>query len=196
MSMGRFIPLLAPTPRTVDAFRRTPLCLWCWAFAAGTGQCGIRAISKTGIRAQVRRSARLQRLVRSRPCARLAREESRGWPRQVLPTLVRCRCAHPWLFAAASSHPFPDKRASTVESMVTPLLGPTSSRDRVAARETGCRHIFTIECLPPGQHFIQHAAEREDVRPAIHHPALCLFRRHVRCCADNDSAHCSAQHGW
>ena len=47
--MSRFVPLLTPTPRPTDAFRRTPRGFRCWAFGPGTGEPRIGAILETGI---------------------------------------------------------------------------------------------------------------------------------------------------
>jgi len=54
-------------------------------------------------------------------------------------------------------------------------------------RAKNFRHVVSLERRTPGQHLVEHTAEREDVRAPINRSALRLFRRHVSRRAEDDA---------
>ena len=64
-------------------------------------------------------------------------------------TPVQDRYAHQPPPAAASSHSFPDRAATAVESPAAILRASASSPARVSRPRPGCLHVFSIECGCP-----------------------------------------------
>ena len=60
-----------------------------------------------------------------------------------------------------------------------------TAQDRIE----NCIRGLSAKCLPPCSHFVEHCAEREEVRTHVKSFPTRLFRRHITGCADEHSWH-------
>ena len=86
---------------------------------------------------------------------------------------VRCRSARRLHRGGASSNLFPGRAAAVPDSEALHSQAATSNPARAAER---CERISVtsspVECRLPGQHFVQHATERENVRALVDRSCL------------------------